>query len=219
MKKRAIWILFTLLVLLLISISCVEVNGQEGNIPDVPSVCTMGCSCDGVHYFDCACDADFCYLCHPGDIGYEKECHNKSKTGTTQGSTPYGDAESTDNPQAPTDYIGLVGTGLANLVRTAFGQPAIVRGEVETSRPTAIEIILSIIALVALLTTAVAIISAILKPIFAKILASQAGGGAPAIMVKAQSGRPRSGVRYNNVIRNAGRYRPSRQGPRSRIRH
>jgi len=212
MKKRAIGILFMSLVLLLITISCVKVNGQEGNIPDVPSVCTAGCSCDGIHYFDCACDADFCYLCHPGEVGYEKECHNKSKTENTAGSTPYGNAESTDNPQASSGFIGLVGTGIANLVLTAFGQPSIVGGEVETSHPTTTEIILSVIAVIAVFASIGAIFNAL-----AKFLASTLGG--PTGMPGAQPGRPRSGVRYNNVIHNMGRYRPSRQGPRSRVRH
>jgi hypothetical protein len=258
MKRELIFgIFFTILTLSLISLASAYTcqagshtleggtlaDGPEWCIPDVGAVaCTAGCSCDGVHYFDCACDADFCDLCQPGEIGYEKECHHKAETGNTPGSTPSGNAEGTDSPQAPSGILELVGNGVSTLVLTAFGQPSTVGGKAQPAPPTATEMILSIIALVALLTSAVAIAGAILKPIFAKILASRAGG-APVIMAKAQPStrnpnlgsptgesswghRVREGYESGNkcnprIVHNAKwkNRRQSRTGARSRVRH
>jgi len=147
----------------------------------VRGVCTgtQTCFCSG-RAVSCPCDADPCVICGPTSL----ECTGV-QTGTPQ--TPTGNqgtgGSDYTNPQTPSDFLGLIGNGISNLVLTAFGQPSVVGGKVEISRPTAAEMIISIIALAALLAAAVMI----LKSIFVKIFISKAG--ASAVMSKAQPSR------------------------------
>jgi hypothetical protein len=169
--KRLVIILFLGIILLSGACPVLAIQG----------VCTgtQTCFCSG-RAVSCPCDADPCIICGPT----APECTGV-QTGTQQTSTGNQETgESTyTNPKTPGDFLGLLGNGISNLVLTAFGQPSVVGGKVETSRPTTTEIILSIIALTAIFAT----IAAVLKSILAKILISRKG--VPPKMSEAQPSR------------------------------
>jgi len=180
-------ILFLGIILLAGSYSVLAIQG----------VCTgtQTCFCSG-NPVPCPCDADPCVICGPTSI----ECTG-GQTGNQQTQTAAQGTESSHtNPQTPGDFLGLIGDGIANLVRTAFGQPSVVGGKAETSRPTMTEMMLAIIALAAIFAGVIAI----LKAILAKIAMSKTGIPASAGMSRAQPSRlsprkvQRPGKKYYN---------------------
>lgn len=168
--KRLVVILFLGIILLSGIYSVIAVQG----------VCTgtQTCYCSG-RAVPCPCKADPCIICGPTS----PECTG-GQTGAQQTQTEgQGAGGSNTNLQSSGNFLELIANGITNLIRTAFGQPSIVGGKVQTSRPTTTEIILSLIALTAIVAT----IIAILKSILAKILMS--GKGAAAGMSRAQPSR------------------------------
>jgi hypothetical protein len=164
MNKKAVWkrnlIILFLGIIMLSSLSVVSA---------IQGVCTgeQTCFCSG-KAVSCPCNADPCVICGPSS----PECIGV-QTGNQQTSTgdPGTGGSSYTNPQTPGDFLGLIGNGIYTLVLTAFGQPSTIEGKVQASPPTTTEIILSIIALTAILAT----ITVILKAILAKILISKKG--------------------------------------------
>lgn len=223
MKRELIFgIFFTILALSLISLASAYTcpagshtyeggtlaEGPEWCIPDVGAgVCTgtQTCFCSG-KAVDCPCNADPCVICGPTS----QECRQYGNPQTQTANR--GTVESNNvNPQTPSDFLGLIGNGISTLVLTAFGQPSTVEGKAQASPPTITEIILSIIALTAIIAAVVAILKAMLT----KILISRTG--ASALMSKPQPSRRNPTLstgetswspRYNP----ASRYRPKR-GP------
>lgn len=148
----------------------------------IQGVCTgtQTCFCSG-KAVSCPCDADPCVICGPAS----PECMEAKGTQQTPAGQGSGETGSSNYyaPQAPGDFIGLIGNGLSNLILTAFGQPLVVNGQVQTETPDVTERILAVIALTAIFIA----VGAILKFIFAKIFTSKAGG--TMIMSKAQPSR------------------------------
>ena len=185
MKKLVIILILGIILLG----SILFVSAMEDSLGNIVGACTgrQTCFCSGQRV-DCPCDADPCVICGPTSpecIERTGQSSNKqTQTGSSgiigTGGNTGAIASDSSNPQTPSGYLELIGDGLRNLVLTALGKPSIVGGKLETSRPTTTEIILSIIALVALLTTSVAVVSTIFKSILAKIL--MAGKVAPRVM-------------------------------------